>query len=372
MRKRKNFVWFFIGVASSALLFYGGCRARNAASVEEAEEASSLLRLNPEMVKVAGLKTVRAEVKHLPVLVRATGTIGFNRSQWVCLSSRVPGRIEEVYVFEGDRVKRDDRLAALYSDEYLAAQQEFLQLLLRHRRALEAADEEVVSLSSRLIQSAGQKLRLMGLTEEEVESLKETQTLHSLLFLRAPLTGSVVVSRATVGAYVERGTELFELADLSIVWAEVDIFEKDLARVRPGSPAEVRVQAYPGETFAGRLSVLGDVVNEATRTIRGRVEVPNRARKLKPGMFAEVTLISPSAIRTLVVPRQAVRKVEGKTVVFVARAEDAFELRPVTVGRVVEELCEILDGLEEGEVVAAEGSFALKGEVLKKTLEGEE
>jgi len=372
MGKRFFLLGMLLWLSGPALLVLGGCRAKNTERMEGGEEEPSLLRLSAGMVQVAGLKTIRAEYRNLPLLVRATATISLNRRQYVRLSSRVAGRIEEIYAFEGDRVMAGDRLAALYSDEFLAAQQEFIQLCLRHTRALEAGEEEAVALSARLIQSAAQKLKLMGVTEEEVGNLKETQNLNPYLFLRAPLSGSVIVSRATAGAYVERGTELFEVADLGLLWAEVDIFEKDLAMVRPGCEAEVRVQAYPEETFPGRLTVLSDVVNETTRTIKGRIEVPNRARKLKPGMFAEVVLISPVAVRALVVPRPSVRVIEGKTVVFVSRAEGVFELRPVKIGRAFEESVEILDGLEAGAVVVADGSFALKGEALKKMLEGEE
>ncbi len=357
----------------AALLLSGSCRQESAEPrAGDETKASSVLRLSSETLEIAGLRTARVESRVISIPVRATGTVTFNQKRFVCLSSRVPGRIEEVYVFEGDKVKAGDKLAAIYSDEYLAAQQEAVQLLLSHRRALEAGEEEAGAVTNRLIRSAIEKLRLMGASEEEIQGLKDARTLNYYLFLRAPFNGSIVTSRVSSGAYVDRGSELFEVADLGTVWAVVDIFEKDLPMARPGCRAEIMVHAYPGLTFSGHLIVLGDVVNEATRTIKGRIEVSNQERKLKPGMFAEVNLICPSAAIALVVPHQAVRSIEGKTVVFVSGPGHVFEPRQVKVGKTLDGWAEILEGLIEGEIVAAEGSFALKAESLKKTLEGEE
>ena len=371
MRKTASF--FLIPMMVTVLSILGSCRRESSEPVGRVEaEESSVLRLSSEALELAGLKTARVESRAMSIPVKATGTIAFNQRKFVCLSSRVPGRIEEVYAFEGDRVKAGEKLVALYSDEYLAAQQELIQLIIQRQRALEAGDEEASSVTARLIHSAVQRLSLMGVAEQEIQGLKETRTLNYYLFIRAPFAGSIVAGRASVGAYVGRGSELFEVADLGTVWAVVDIFEKDLPLVRPGCRAEARVQAYPNQLFSGKLAVLGDVVNEATKTIKARVEIPNEEKKLKPGMFAEVNLVGIATTKALVVPHQAVRSIEGKTVVFVSGPGDDFEPREVKVGKILDGWAEILEGLEEGEVVATEGSFSLKAETLKKTLGGEE
>lgn len=373
MNQRLHFHSWLVWSLAFLTLILGGCPGPSPeppAGVES--EPSSALRLPPGTLELAGIETARVESRAMVIPVRATGNITLNPRKWVCLSSRVPGRIEAVYAFEGDQVMAGDTLAALASDEYLATQQEFLQLLARRQRALEAGDAETSADSSKLAQLSAQKLIRLGLSDPEIESLKETRSPNYYFFLRAPLNGSVVVSRARPGVYVERGSELFQVADLRTVWAEVDIFEKDLAVVKPGCKAEVVVPAYPGHSFPGRLIALGDLVSQTTRTIKGRIEVPNGAKKLKPGMFAEVTLRVPSTAPVLSVPLQAIRRVEGRTVVFVSLATDIFEPRPIKVGRIFDDRAEILEGLEEGEVVATEGSFALKAETLKKTLEEEE
>jgi RND family efflux transporter MFP subunit len=212
----------------------------------------------------------------------------------------------------------------------------------------------------------------MGATDEDIQITQDTRELQDYLFIAAPFSGSVVAAAAIAGDYVEIGRELFQLADLSSLWATVNIFEKDLTLVKPGAEGEIRIQAYPGVTFKGRLAVLGDVVDAETRTVKGRLEVPNPALKLKPGMFADVTLGSARAAEALVIPEKAVRNVEGRNVVFVPGAAGSFVPREVRLGRVFDGWVEILEGLEDGDEVAAEGSFALKAELLKKTLEGEE
>jgi Cu(I)/Ag(I) efflux system membrane fusion protein len=307
-----------------------------------------------EALVVSAVKTEKVGRRSFSVAVKATGIIGFNQKKYVCISARTPGRIEEVLAFEGDRVNPDQTLVTLYSPDFLSVQQ-----------------EESVKLAAGLIRSSVHRMKLMGVGEEDIRKIQESGTVSETLAVKAPFSGTLVSAKAISGEFVEMGTELFDLADLDILWATANIFEKDLALVRPGSRAEVRTQAYPAEVFQGRLVLIGDVQDEVTRTTRGRLELPNPSRKLKPGMFIDVTLIPETTGESLAVPEQAVRQVEGKTVVFVQGPGGAFEPREIKLGLLTGGWAEILEGLQEGEVVATEGSFSLKAEMLKKTLEGE-
>jgi Cu(I)/Ag(I) efflux system membrane fusion protein len=357
-----------VGILASAACRREDNRAENATQSASREAVV----LSAETMSISGVKVVKAERRSLAVPIRAAGVIEFNKRRLVCLTPRIPGRIEAVYVFEGDRVKENQRMLALFSPDYLSAQQELIQLLMQRDRAAESGDKEAETLASNLIRSTGHKIKLMGATDEDIQITQDTRELQDYLFIAAPFSGSVVAAAAIAGDYVEIGRELFQLADLSSLWATVNIFEKDLTLVKPGAEGEIRIQAYPGVTFKGRLAVLGDVVDAETRTVKGRLEVPNPALKLKPGMFADVTLGSARAAEALVIPEKAVRNVEGRNVVFVPGAAGSFVPREVRLGRVFDGWVEILEGLEDGDEVAAEGSFALKAELLKKTLEGEE
>jgi Cu(I)/Ag(I) efflux system membrane fusion protein len=324
-----------------------------------------------EALVVSAVKTEKVGRRSFSVAVKATGIIGFNQKKYVCISARTPGRIEEVLAFEGDRVNPDQTLVTLYSPDFLSVQQELVHLSQQQERSRKSGDEESVKLAAGLIRSSVHRMKLMGVGEEDIRKIQESGTVSETLAVKAPFSGTLVSAKAISGEFVEMGTELFDLADLDILWATANIFEKDLALVRPGSRAEVRTQAYPAEVFQGRLVLIGDVQDEVTRTTRGRLELPNPSRKLKPGMFIDVTLIPETTGESLAVPEQAVRQVEGKTVVFVQGPGGAFEPREIKLGLLTGGWAEILEGLQEGEVVATEGSFSLKAEMLKKTLEGE-
>lgn len=368
MLKKK--IMIIILMAGSAVL--GACR-KDSSSRESPAEAADVHQasLNPEVLDIPGLKVELVERRVLSIPVKAAGTIAFNPGRLACLTARVPGRIEAVYAFEGDRVKEGQAVLALYSLDYLSAQQELIQLLLQEERARSAGDEETASLTSGLIGSAVRKIKLMGVGEEEVQKVRENRTLNDRLLIKAPFSGSLVAQSAVTGDYVEIGNELFQLADLETLWAMANIFEKDLPLVKPGMMAEVRVQAFPQEVFIGRLTVIGAVEDAETRTVRGRIELPNPGGRLKPGMFAEIILTSAATTDILALPAAAVRNVEGKSVVFVKEAAGQFVLREVKTGRVFGSWVEVLEGLKEGEMIATEGSFSLKAEMLKKQL-GEE
>jgi RND family efflux transporter MFP subunit len=170
------------------------------------------------------------------------------------------------------------------------------------------------------------------------------------------------------GDRVELETEMFKLADLSSLWAELRIFEKDLAGVRLGLDVALRTQAYPGEEFRGRLVLLGGVMDDKTRTVEGRVEIANPAGRLKPGMYIEAVLTAAQGRSALFIPETALQEHQNQTVVFVQTGPGKFTLRRVETGERAAGFVEIVKGLAEGERVAASGSFLLKSEMLKKSL----
>jgi RND family efflux transporter MFP subunit len=348
------------------------CRKGRPSGEAPAGEVEKISADEPqEGLFVSAVKTEKVGRRSFSMAVKATGILGFNQKKYVCISARVPGRIEEVLAFEGDRVEGGQILASLYSPDFLSAQQELLHLFQQQERSRKSGDEESAKLAAGLIHSSLHRIKLMGVGEEDARKIQESGAVSETLAVKAPFSGTLVSAKAVSGEFVEMGTELFELADLDVLWATANIFEKDLASVRPGSRAEVRTQAYPEEVFPARLVLIGDVQDEVTRTTRGRLELPNPSRKLKPGMFIDVTLIPAATGESLAVPEQAVRQVEGKNVVFVQAPGGVFEPRTVKVGSVIGGWAEILEGLQEGEEVAVEGSFSLKAEMLKKTLEGE-
>jgi RND family efflux transporter MFP subunit len=190
--------------------------------------------------------------------------------------------------------------------------------------------------------------------------------------LRAPFSGRVIERKVTPGSQVEAMKPLVTLADLSTVWVFLQVYEKDLALLAEGLPVTLRTEAYPQETFHGKLDFLGSVVDPATRTVRVRATVANRGEKLRPGMFvkAQVEVPKPQSEShpILAVPQAALQTLEGRTTVFVQLAPGVFVRRLVETGHTFEGFTEILSGVRQGEVIVTEGSFVLKSEFARATL----
>jgi Cu(I)/Ag(I) efflux system membrane fusion protein len=173
------------------------------------------------------------------------------------------------------------------------------------------------------------------------------------------------------GDWVELGANLFRLADLSTLWASLHIQEKDLSSMKAGAEAVLSSQAYPGEDFRGRLVLVGDVVDAGTRTVEGRIEVPNPSGKLKPGMYVDASIAAVGERAVIAVPEAAIQDDEGRSVVFVRTGERTFTRREVTAGERFAGYVEILTGLTEGETVVTSGGFLLKSELRNVGLEDE-
>jgi len=172
---------------------------------------------------------------------------------------------------------------------------------------------------------------------------------------------------------VKAESELFEVADVSQVWVQAEVYEKDLNRIQLGQVASISVDTYPDEMFFGKVAYIGDILDPQTRTVKVRCEVGNPNRKLKLDMFAMVKLPTKLNREALAVPSEAVQQIEGKNIVFIQKEPTKFEPRTVTAGDSVQGMTEILSGLEKGESVVTRGAFHLKSIVLGKELgEGEE
>ncbi len=317
-----------------------------------------------------------AEIQIVPVLkktfrlrITAPGELGFNVRRLLHLTALTEGRIERILAVAGDRVRKGQLLAEIYSPDYMSRQAEFLQAAERADRF--SGDQNEADAVRSFMDSARERLILLGATTADVTELRRTKMPQPFLPVRAPLTGTVIESASVQGDHVELGANLFRLADLSILWAALHIKEKDLAAIQTGSTVEIRTQAYPGEIFQGRLLLVGDVLDPGTRTVLSRVEVPNSAGKLKTGMYIEAILAGAKERTALVVPESAVQDNGGQSIVFVQTAKGVFSRRAIRTGERFSGLVEILEGLAEMENVVTSGSFLLKSELEKGNLEDE-
>jgi Cu(I)/Ag(I) efflux system membrane fusion protein len=306
-------------------------------------------------VQLIGMRTAKVERRTLTAERRTVGAVTANERGLAQVSTRYSGWIEELVVEEtGKRVRKGELLARIFSPEVHAAQQEYL-----HARA---GDQGASGTATHgLAAAARRRLELLGVSAADLAELDRTGEAIRALPVRSPVSGHVTRKTAIQGGYVQPGTELYEIADLSTVWVLAEVFEHDVARVHVGQPARLAMSSYPGETFVGKITFLYPTVDPATRTLRARIELANRDLRLRPGMYGEVHLaLTPS--EGLVVPYEALIDVGTVQYVFVSRPGGRFEPRKVTVGARTSDSIQIVDGLAEGETVVTTGNFLLDSE----------
>ena len=239
------------------------------------------VQLSPERVQLAGIETV--EIGYQP-LVKQTVTVGnvaYDQSRLSRIVSRVNGYVEKLYVDKTYvTVKQDEPLAEIYSPELYASSQE---LLLAAERGA----------NSELVAPARQRLKLLGVSDEEIDAMIASGKAIPRLVIRSPRTGQVIGKEIVAGSRVEEGMTLLDIADLSTVWIEADVYEKDIAYLRPGQAIQATVEAMPNQIFHGEVALIYSQLDPATRTVRVRFKVDNASGELRPGMFATVRIDTP-------------------------------------------------------------------------------
>jgi cobalt-zinc-cadmium efflux system membrane fusion protein len=355
---------------------------------EEHEELPTKVRLPPSVVRSAGIKTSPATLDSLPATVDLTGEIAADPDRSAQLAARVAGRIVDVRVKEGDRVKAGQPIAVLDSPELARARATLAAAAARERSArlnaerlkrLEskalASGQEVATANAEAaaldadVAAARQTLAALGQDEEQVEGR------GARVSIRTPLAGFVLSRDAVQGQSVNAEHVIAVIGDLDQVYFLGRLFEKDLAKVKTGAATEVRLNAYPSEVFEGTIQTIGRQIDPAARTVTARILVRNHGDLVKVGLFGTArVVIGSSAARTqrVVVRNGAVTRVAEKDVVFVRQPDGDFELHPVTLGRAAAGQIEILSGLRAGEAVVVEGVFSLKSAILKQTFGEEE
>ncbi len=410
--KSRTFTLTTILIAAVAVAFYTGRRtAPPSAAASEAHsdkhaEAPGELTLTPELQRKFGVRFESAQVRALGQTIQATGSVQANHSRTAHIRALARGRIDEVYVRLGDRVQAGQRLLTYDNVELGEAIGEYLSALAElqkasaetevSKRALERArnlvdlgavakaefqrrDAEyknaLATVESRKAGAAKveEKLHRFGMTDTEIQKLDPRTQLEyhrerSHSTLTAPFGGVITQFNAAPGETVGTQDEVMTVTDLSTVWVQADLYEKDIHSAREGRQAEVVVASYPDRIFTGKISYVSDVLDPSTRTAKVRVEVPNPQNLLKLEMFAIVRIPTPATRSAVAIPANAVQNVDGTTVAFVKAAGDRFEKRVLSLAQRSGDWVEVTEGLKAGDTVVTEGSFLLKSEAKKSEL----
>ena len=299
----------------------------------------------------ANVSTVAAARRMVSSRVTATGVVAFAEPLQAMVSARFRGRIERLFArSSGTVVRKGDPLFAIYSPDLITAEREYLL-----SKGSDAGSGDLLSASVTRLKDR------YGLTEAQLIELAASGRTHSTITYYSPISGTVIEKNLQEGQYVDEGTTLYRLADLGRVWVIAEVYEKDLRYIQVGQSVQVRADAFPSETFTGRVSFVEPVLNAETRTARARIELENRQGRLKVNMYATV-LIEGASHQGLVVPRSAVLFTGGRPVVWVEHSPGRFQKRDVELGLTTESSVEVMTGLEEGEMVASSGGFLIDSE----------
>lgn len=353
---------------------------------DEHEEISAV-EVAKERLEIIGLKTEKLERKIVSQHINATAEIQFNANKLFRVSPRIQGKVIEILADFGDEVAGGQKLAVLDSIELGEAR----SIYIRAKTKMEVAQanyerekglrEKGISSEKEMLDAKGEyfmvksefeaaenKLHLLGLSEDDIRSI--VSQLHSVEHfpLLSPYKGTVIEKHITLGEMTAPEKPLFTISNLDVLWIILDIYEKDLARIDLGQHVEIYVSAYPDNEFKGLITYISSVVNEATRTVKVRVEIDNSKRTLKPGMFAKAKIVTGEPEEIFTVPLSAIQRLQDKEVVFVDKGKNLFECCPVKTGREFKTDIEVLEGVKEGERVVTEGAFYLKSELLKETI----
>jgi cobalt-zinc-cadmium efflux system membrane fusion protein len=352
---------------------------------EEGEEGhgEEIVRLSDAELREFGVTLKTAQSGTLNQYIELPGEIVLNSDRMAHVVPRVAGIVREVRATVGDRIKAGQLLAVLESRELADAKASSLAAVEREKLAQanfkreerlwekkvtseqEYLDARQILAEARIARnSTEQQLHALGFTDDVLKDLSEhPDATYTRFEIRSPLDGTIIEKHITLGENVGADADVFTIADLSTVWVNLNIYQKDLVSIHKGQTVEIEI-GYGIPSVEGKIAWVGPQVDEGTRTAKARIELPNLDGSLRPGLFVTAKVAVSNSPAGLVVPKSALQTFEGKTVVFV-QTDEGFEPRPVDLGRQNGTTVEILSGLAVGQTYAAEGSFTLKAQLSK-------
>ncbi|WP_419657757.1 CusB: cation efflux system protein [Desulfosarcina variabilis str. Montpellier] len=324
------------------------------------KEPTSTIRIDPVTRQNMGIRLGRVEKRRLSKTIRTFGTITYDETGLYSVNTKFNGWIETLYVdFLGEPVEKGQPLFDIYSPDLLTAQQEYLIAVRQQNGRKKNARQE----SDSLLDASRTRLAYWDLTNAQIAQLEKDGQIQKTITIYSPASGVVIKKSALKGHYVKAGEHQYEIADLSTVWVDVDIYEYELPWVHKGMAAKMELAYIPGKRYAGEVLFIYPFLDPKTRTARLRLSFPNPDNLLKPGMYANVVLKSVLPGPRLVVPQEAVIDSGVRKRVFVSRGKGKFDAREVTLGvEGGDYLFEVIDGLTEGEQIVVSGQFMLDSE----------
>jgi cobalt-zinc-cadmium efflux system membrane fusion protein len=348
--------------------------------------ASSAIQLTAEEKQAIEIETVSVARRPIASQLQAMGKVLAHPLRKAIVSYAFPARIAQIHVRPGDWVKEGQELVTLQSEEVGEAKSAYYKAIADHELAQQnyerekrlfdrgvGAQKNMLTTEAELrvaeanLDAAEKKLHVLGFTEAQVKAISESHQVNPVITLFSPIGGKVVQYNVVLGGMVDQASEILTIMDPSLLCVDAEIYERDISKMKTGQNVEVSVPAYPDEKFQGKIGYIGDVLKEETRTVTVRTEVENRDNRLKPGMFANITVFLNHQNRALVLPREAILDDQNDKMVFVKRGDHFFP-QLIETGAKENGYVEITAGLEEGDEVVSKGNYQLKSKLYEEIL----
>lgn len=385
----KNIRSLSILVLVGSLAYFGYTKFFGSGKKTEAlTEDKSKFVISQEIQKNHPFSVVYLEEKALEEELQLPGTVSYDMNSVAKVGSRVSGRIVQVFVKEGEHVKKSTALASIQSVElgtteanYLKARARLEALKVQADRAKDLYERKVTSAKEyemslmdyksvkAEMETSRNALENLGLNEVEIANLEAGKYNSKNLYIRTPISGTVTEREAIIGQAVNARDNLFTVADLSVLWINLEVYEKDLASIRMGNEAKVIPIGSKDDSLKAVVSHVGDVIDPIKKTAEIRLEVRNSKGRLRPGQSVTATvvgaMVESSVNKAKVIPADCIHKIEGENFIFVRNSDGSFSAKKIGVGKTYDNWVEITNGVESGEAIVEEGSFVLKSEYLK-------
>tara|TARA_R110002096_G_scaffold426490_3_gene636360 strand:+ start:11480 stop:13150 length:1671 start_codon:yes stop_codon:yes gene_type:complete len=324
---------------------------------------SGTVSIDPVTIQNIGVRTAIASRQSLAKEIRAVGRVAYDEKGLTRLHPKTEGWIEKLYVDEtGITVEKDTILLNLYSPQLVSSQQEYLLALNSRKILADSPFDDIREGAEALVQSAHERLKLLDVPTHQIDELEQSGTIKKNLHIHSPFRGIIVDIGSREGQFVTPQTELYLMADLSRVWVYADIYEQDLPWVAVGDVATMEVTGIPGEQFEGKITYIYPYLESKSRTIKVRLEFANPGLRLKPDMYANVTIAADRRDAAIVVPSEAIVRSGSREQIFIDIGDGKFEPREVTIGIAADGLTQILNGVDEGERVVTSSQFLIDSE----------
>ncbi|MGD0097818.1 MAG: efflux RND transporter periplasmic adaptor subunit [Terracidiphilus sp.] len=347
-----------VTAASSASASADTTRATVDLSRDQGTQPGTAIQMTPVEMTAAGVQVAEVQTAALKSGIDAFGRVEQPESQLAAVSAWVGGRVDKLYVqYTGERVRRGQPVAELYSPEVATAIEEY-RLAEENRNQLRQSDDaSAKAQADALVNASRRKLELWGIAEKQFNAPAAGGVPHVTIY--ANNAGTVVERKVTQGQYVNAGETLLTVADLSEVWIKADVYEEQLPQIAQGQQVSITAEALPGQTLHGHVEFIEPTANSQTRTVPVHVHLANPGMRLLPGMFVSASFISRSTRPGIVIPRSAVIDTGTRKIVYVAKPDGVFEAREVQVGAPAEDLFPVASGLALGDKVVLNGNFLI-------------